>query len=202
MLEILISIVILFFSVIFHEVAHGWVAFRLGDPTARLYGRLTLNPFKHIDPLGTFVVPLALKFMGFFPIGWAKPVPINYANLKNPRRDMMLVALAGPATNISLALVASFLLAFPFELVVKDILSSIILVNLLLALFNLIPIPPLDGSRIVMGLLPARFAKAYAQLESFGLIIVLVLLNFRLFDFLWVYVVRLAGLLGVDILRM
>lgn len=202
MLESLVIITFLFFSVIFHEVAHGWVASRLGDPTARLYGRLTLNPLKHIDPLGTFVVPLVLRILGFYPIGWAKPVPVNYANLRNPRTDMIWVALAGPGTNIALALFASLLLKlFPFS-PGQELFSIAILLNLLLALFNLIPIPPLDGSRVVLGLLPARLARSYAQLESFGLILVFVLLNFHLFDFIWSLVIRLAGVLGVDILHL
>ncbi|HQO57528.1 MAG TPA: site-2 protease family protein [Candidatus Omnitrophota bacterium] len=198
--DIILLVVVLFVSVILHEVAHGWMAYFLGDATARQAGRLTLNPLKHIDPWGTFVVPAVLKFMGLSPIGWAKPVPINFSNLRVPKRDMIWVALAGPATNIGLALFSSLLLKVaPVVPFARDLLSVVILLNLLLAAFNLIPIPPLDGSRVVMGLLPTRWLKSYVRLEPIGLLIVFAGLNLGLLDFLWEEVVRWGLKLGVNV---
>ena len=197
--DIILLVVVLFVSVILHEIAHGWVAFLLGDSTARRAGRLTLNPLKHIDPLGTFVVPAVLKLLGFFPIGWAKPVPVNFSNLRSPKRDMLWVALAGPATNIGIALLASAVLRFVPAPFWRDLLSIVILLNLLLASFNLIPIPPLDGSRVVMGLLPIRWVRKYAQLEPVGLLIVFACLNLGLMDLLWAGVLRWSLKLGVNL---
>lgn len=197
--DIILLVVIVFVSVILHEIAHGWAAYLLGDPTARMAGRLTLNPLKHIDPLGTFLVPAVLKLMGFSPIGWAKPVPVNFSNLRAPKRDMLWVALAGPAANIGIALLSSVLLRFATGPFFRDLLSVVILLNLLLAAFNLVPVPPLDGSRIVMGLLPMRWMRRYAQLEPIGLLIVFAGLNLGLLDFLWAGVVRWGLKLGVNV---
>lgn len=191
--EILQTLEIIFVlgtAVILHECAHGWVALKFGDPTAKLLGRLTLNPFKHIDPIGTVLVPIITKLTLGFPFGWAKPVPVNFANLNNPKRDMIFVALAGPAVNIVLALVASVFLSFA-----PKIFSLAVVINLMLATFNMMPIPPLDGSRVVAGLLPTSLARKYLYLEPFGFIIVIVLLQSGALDFLGGFVMVMAKIL-------
>ncbi len=191
--EILQTLQIIFVlgtAVILHECAHGWVALKFGDPTAKLLGRLTLNPLKHIDPIGTIVVPIITKLALGFPFGWAKPVPVNFANLRNPKQNMIFVALAGPAVNIVLAVVASFFISFS-----PNLFTLAVVINLFLATFNMIPIPPLDGSRVVAGLLPAHLARKYLYLEPFGFIIVLVLLQTRAFDFLASFVMGIAAIL-------
>ena len=187
-------IFILASAVIFHECAHGWVALQLGDPTAKLMGRLTLNPLKHIDPIGTIVIPIFTTITLGFPFGWAKPVPVNFTNLHNPKRDMIFVALAGPAVNIAIAVAASFLLSFA-----PHFFSVMIMVNLMLAIFNLTPVPPLDGSRVVAGLLPNDLARKYLYLEPFGFIIVIILLQTHALNFLSDIVATLASYLGVAI---
>jgi len=181
-------IIPLVFAIVFHEVAHGWVARILGDPTAAERNRLSLNPLRHVDPIGTVILPgiLALTKAPIF--GWAKPVPVNKYRLNNPRRDMMAVAAAGPGTNLVLGVVGAVLLGLLVRaagdanpttglLFVAENLRNFILVNVFLALFNLLPIPPFDGSHIVEGLLPEGAAQAYAKLRpyGFGLIIVLLL---------------------------
>ena len=196
-LDIAQVVAILLFAVICHEYAHGWVAYKLGDPTAKLAGRLTLNPLKHIDPVGSIVIPFLLKFLGLLPLGWAKPVPVNFERLRHPKRDMIWVAMAGPATNVALALLFSQLLRLSLPLFAIKICVLVVIINLILAIFNLVPIPPLDGSRIVMGLLPDRAVRQYSLLEPFGVFIVIVLLNFGLLDFVWIIVEFLAGQLGV-----
>jgi len=200
MVSFFIIALIFFFSVILHECAHGWVAYRLGDPTAKEHGRLTLNPIKHVDFLGTIILPLMLVVIGSPVIlGWAKPVPVNFARLRNPKRDMMLVGLSGPMTNIFLAIILSIILKSNIFPVAISVLQMGILVNLVLAIFNLIPIPPLDGSRFVMGLLPARYAYFYAKLERYGIVIVFLLLYFGVLSRLvWPIVVQLARYLGVQ----
>ncbi len=177
----------LLFAITVHEVAHGYVAFKLGDPTAKRLGRLTLNPVKHIDPIGTIVVPLVLLVAsGFqFAFGWAKPVPVTWTNLKSPRRDMALVAIAGPATNLvmafgwgAIAKVAQ-LTGGPshnFTLLLMLMGTAGILINLMLMILNLIPIPPLDGSRILSSLLPPKMALLLSRVEPYGLIILVVLI--------------------------
>ncbi len=199
-LEFLQILIVLFFAVVFHECAHGWVAYRLGDPTAKQAGRLTLNPLKHIDPIGMIVVPLVLKLLQFkFVIGWAKPVPVNFNNLRRPRRDMIWVALAGPATNFTLAVVLSRFLPLARSAFVYETLALAVLINLIVGCFNLVPIPPLDGSRVVMGLVPVRIGRQMARLEPYGMIILLVLLNVGLLNFLWVLAALGAVLLNVDL---
>ena len=201
MINFFIIALIFFFSVILHECAHGWVAYRLGDPTAKERGRLTLNPIKHVDFLGTIVLPIMLVVVGSPVIlGWAKPVPVNFARLRNPKRDMVWVGLSGPMTNILLALILSIILKSNFFPLGIFIFSMGILINLVLAIFNLIPIPPLDGSRFVMGLLPARYAYFYAKLERYGIVIVFLLLYFgALRRFIWPVVTQLASYLGVQL---
>ncbi len=169
----IITLVILIFSAILHEVAHGFVAERFGDPTARLAGRLTLDPRKHIDLFMSILLPLTL-FLSGSPVifGGAKPVPIDPFNLKEGRKDVALVSLAGPLTNILIAILASFL----FKLAPSNLLAIVVQLNLLLAIFNLIPIPPLDGSKIFSLILPEKLANAFLSLGSIGIFIIFFLL--------------------------
>lgn len=185
--SILILLFILFPSVILHECAHGWVAYRLGDPTAKLAGRLTLNPLKHIDPLGTIILPgilLILRALGVstFVLGWAKPVPVDFLKLHHPRRDMMLVAAAGPAVNIGLAIGISWIIKTGVASSIAEMMAYAIFINLLLAVFNLMPIPPLDGSRLVSGVLPKELASLYNRMEPYGILIVMALLYLGVLD--------------------
>ena len=174
------------FAITVHEVAHGFVARRLGDRTAQMMGRLTLNPLKHIDPVGTVLVPLAMLLLpGGFLFGWAKPVPIGYNNLGNPKRDMAIVAAAGPLSNLLMAAGWALLLRLSVELLqplpwaaqpLFFMAQAGIAINLILMILNLVPIPPLDGGRVLTGLLPVRQAAALGAIEPYGLIIVLALL--------------------------
>ena len=166
---------------ILHEIAHGYVALQRGDPTAQRMGRLTLNPISHVDPVGTILLPGLLYFSGAPIFGWAKPVPVDFSRLDNPRRDMIAVAAAGPAMNVALALVfaAVFhamggLAQEPGTVAVMALRA--VQINILLAILNLTPILPLDGGRILFGLLPRRQAMAYAQTERYGMMIVMALL--------------------------
>ena len=173
------------FAITVHEVAHGWVAARLGDPTAKRAGRLTLNPVKHIDPLGTVVVPLVMLVLTSFIFGWAKPVPVDWRNLRRPRRDMALVAAAGPGANLlmlalwTLALASLFgaggPLSYPSILLIEMAKVGII-INTALIVLNLLPLPPLDGSRIVTAFLPPAAARKYNALERWGLLILVALI--------------------------
>lgn len=191
--QLVISAIPILFAITFHEVAHGFVANRLGDPTARFIGRLTLNPLAHIDPIGTILLPAMLLIFtnGQFVFGYAKPVPINPQNFRNPRRDMAISAAAGPLMNIMLAILSVLFIKFlimplssvlPGNInssVIKPLIlmfTSSIIINVVLASFNLIPIPPLDGGRIVVGLLPYRHAISYSKIEPFGFIIVIILI--------------------------
>ncbi len=160
-----------------HEACHGLVANMLGDPTAKLQGRLTLNPIKHIDPMGTILLPLMLLIMGGFLFGYAKPVPVVARNFKNPRRDMIWVALAGPGANILLAIIG--ILLFPILNIVPELmteflqenLQNLIFINCLLATLNMLPLPPLDGGRVICGLLPLRASQKYNRIEPYGIFI-------------------------------
>ena len=172
-------------AIVFHEVAHGWVANLLGDPTAREQRRLSLNPLRHVDPVGTVILPGILALTGAPVFGWAKPVPVNFRRLNNPRRDMMVVAAAGPGTNLVLALIGAVLvgLLLPEDARLGEPLSILgfalfmfISINLFLALFNLIPLPPFDGSHIVEGLLPDGPRRAYGRLRPYGLPLLFLLL--------------------------
>lgn len=182
---IIFELAVLIFSVIVHEVAHGAVAYRLGDDTAHRSGRLTLNPIPHIDPFGSIILPALLALpalVGVTPIivGWAKPVPYDPHMLKNPKRDAGLIALAGPASNITLALIFAFFLSvFPEYGVLDDAFKLIILINLMLAIFNLVPIPPLDGSKILGIFLPVR-SQAMAFLERHSMTLLLIFIFFGL----------------------
>ena len=177
----------LIFAITVHEVAHGWVALHLGDPTAKYAGRLTLNPIKHVDPLGTIIVPFVLVVVssGAFAFGWAKPVPVAFHNLRNPRRDMILVAAAGPAVNLAMAfgwaLLLSQRIAFDPGLdlgsdwIVRMSFFGVV-INVLLAVFNMLPIPPLDGGRVLAGLLPPQLARGLQYVEPFGFLILIALM--------------------------
>ena len=177
-----IAILPTLFAIVVHEVAHGWVAHRLGDSTAYMMGRLTLNPLKHIDPVGTILVPAILIYTVGFAFGWAKPVPINWHNLKYPKRDIALVAIAGPASNLLMALawglVAKFASQLPDSMaLISEPLGYMglfgILINTVLMVFNLIPIPPTDGGRIITSLLPPKAAYAVSRVEPYGMFILI-----------------------------
>ncbi len=182
----LIQLPVLLFSVILHEVAHGWVAEKFGDDTARVMGRLTFNPIPHIDLFGTILLPALALMTGAPMFGWAKPVPVNQYRLNNPDRDMIWVALAGPGSNLLLASAAAFGMwimrtfsigseSVAFSL--YELLRLTVVINVILPVFNLFPIPPLDGSRVVHGLLPSKLAYQYSQLEYYGFFIIIILLS-------------------------
>lgn len=192
-MEWIIQLPVLLFSVVVHEFSHGWAAWRRGDKTALRAGRLTLNPLAHIDPFGTFFLPL-LCFLVHAPMfGWAKPVPVNAARLREPRRDLVKVALAGPASNLVLALGAALLVrgvklaststALPADLLAtaREFLLFAVSVNLLLAFFNLVPVHPLDGSKVLGGLLPASWRRTYLRHVPYGALILLALISTKAF---------------------
>ncbi|MEI6305086.1 MAG: site-2 protease family protein [Candidatus Taylorbacteria bacterium] len=181
MLSILI-IIILLFSVIIHEVSHGFMADHLGDPTARLQGRLTLNPLKHIDPIGSILVPIITSISGFA-FGWAKPVVYNPYNLKNRRVGEVLIAAAGPLSNITLAIVFGLIIRFVYSgaggvTPFIEFASYIVIINIVLAVFNLVPLPPLDGSKLLLAFLPQQYGRTRMTLERYGPIFVLILIIF------------------------
>ena len=185
-------------AVTLHEAAHGWVAYKLGDDTAKRMGRVTFNPFKHIDLFGTILLPAALLLMsgGKYMFGFAKPVPVNFDSLRRPRRDMILVAAAGPATNLMIAVIAAFLLNLgtyvpePYQAWVAMNLFNALWINVVFAVFNLIPLPPLDGGRIAVGLLPQPFSGWLAGLERVGFLVLI----FVLFVLPWI-----GGTVGLDV---
>lgn len=200
-INFLISLPIFLVAVIVHEYAHGWIAYKLGDPTPKYSGRLTLNPLVHIDPIGTLILPLFLLISGSRIIfGWAKPMPVNFLSLRHPKKDIFWVGLAGPLANISLALLLSVLLKLklPLNQNLFELIVFAILINLVLAVFNIIPIPPLDGSRLVTALLPWRYAHSYNKLEPFGFIILIGLLYLGLLNrIIWPIVLVLSKVLGL-----
>src|SRR3989344_4147939 len=182
-IEVIFPIIILLLSVVFHEVSHGFVAYFLGDPTAKLAGRLTLNPLKHLDPVGSVLIPLLTYTTGGFIFGWAKPVPYNPYNLKAGRWGPALVGAAGPAANFVIALFFSVLirlaavgLALPQPFL--GLATLVVLLNLILAIFNLFPIPPLDGSKILLAVLPYRYRWLEEWLNRYQLIFIIILLLF------------------------
>jgi len=175
-------VIILIFSVIVHEISHGYMADLLGDPTARLQGRLTLNPLKHIDPVGSILVPIITSMAGFT-FGWAKPVVYNPYNLRNRRKGEFLIAIAGPLSNLSLALIFGLLIRFllvgattmtPFI----ESISYIVIINIILAVFNLVPIPPLDGSKLLLAFLPNQYGAVRQNLERYGTVFALIFIIF------------------------
>jgi len=184
---LILSAPAILFGLTIHEFSHGWVAWQLGDPTAKMMGRLTLNPLKHLDPIGTIALFL-------FRFGWAKPVPIDPRNFRHPTRDMAISSLAGPGANLLTAAVAGLILRLLFLFHVGGFFTTLImyfvLFNLILCFFNLIPIPPLDGSRLVYHLLPPHLAAGYARLERYGFIIligVIMLGQLTRVNLLWLY---------------
>ena len=174
-------------SIILHEVSHGWAALAFGDDTAKRAGRLTLNPVRHVDPFGTLILPLVMAAIGFGFFGYAKPVPVNSRRMRHPRNQALLTALAGPATNLVLAVVAALMLrqvhpddlteaGLPFEPLIVQVLLWLGLVNVLLAVFNLIPLPPLDGSAVIERFLPSRYWRQYLQLRRYSMIVLIAVL--------------------------
>lgn len=179
-METIVGIIILLFSVVIHEVAHGYAALSLGDPTAKLQGRLTLNPIKHLDPVGSILIPIITSLSGFF-FGWAKPVPYNPYNLKPGRFSEAFVAIAGPASNLLLATGFGLIIRFGGNILPEPVLfvaGTVVLTNLVLALFNLVPIPPLDGSKILFSLLPYHAIGIRENLERYGFLLVVIFVIF------------------------
>ncbi len=185
------QIVVLIMSIVVHEVSHGYAASLLGDETASYEGRLTLNPVKHLDPVGSFLVPALSYLLGGFIIGWAKPVPYNPHNLRPGRWSEALVALAGPASNLALATIFGLLLRFSLGSELGqgffEIMTTIVFINLVLAVFNLVPIPPLDGSKVLYALFPARFRELRDFFERYGFMLVLLFIFF-----LWRFIFPIA----------
>jgi Zn-dependent protease len=180
--DIFIKFVVLLFSLTVHEMAHAWTADRLGDPTARLLGRVSLNPVVHADLIGTVLFPLVSLVSGAALIGWAKPVPVNLRFLHHPRRDYMLVAAAGPLSNLMLALFGALVLVIlpitpqtlgeaNVSVPIAKLLSQLVGLNVLLAVFNMIPIPPLDGGNVLSGLLPANLAEIFNKIRPYGFVL-------------------------------
>ena len=189
------TLIILLFSVIIHEIAHGSVAFYLGDPTAKYAGRLTLNPLKHLDLWGSIIIPLFLFWSGWRMFGWAKPVPINPSNFRDQKYGFLKVALAGPGANLAVALVFGLILRFSLAFIPESLTSAfsfIVSLNILLAVFNLLPIPPLDGSHILFTFLPYSMQKMKIFLTRFGFSILIFLVFFFPWFFqLLIYIVNL-----------
>ncbi|HIF47831.1 site-2 protease family protein [Candidatus Thioglobus sp.] len=194
---LLIYAIPVIFAITVHETAHGWIASLLGDHSAKMMGRLTLNPIKHIDLVGTIIVPAFLYFTSGFIFGWAKPVPVNFNALRSPRRDMLWVAVAGPASNFIMALLwlgVVFIAIDTGSQFLADMAQVGIQINLLLAVLNLLPLPPLDGGRVMSSLLPPKLSYQYDQLEPYGLFILLGLLFLGIFQTLILPIVKFIQL--------
>jgi Zn-dependent protease len=194
-LGIIFGVAVLIMSVVAHEVSHGYAAALLGDPTARMAGRLTLNPFKHLDPIGSVVVPFISYMTGGFIFGWAKPVPYNPYNLRNQQTSPALVAIAGPAINIFLALVFGLLLRYAVGVGIASeafvsIAGLVVYINILLAVFNLIPVPPLDGSKVLSAVLPTKWLHVIDTMERYSFVFVILFVLV-----LWRFVVPVVSLL-------
>ena len=195
-----ISFGLLLLAVSAHEFAHGWVAYKRGDNTAKYAGRLTLNPLAHIDIFWTLILPLSLFIIsrGAYVFGAAKPVPINYQALKNPKRDIIWIGLSGPLANFLFAIIASILFKFiPEQSILSLLARYLVYINVLLGLFNLIPVPPLDGSRILMGLLPQKLSAIYASIEPFGFIIIMLFMGTMFRFFIGPLMQAVLNILGV-----
>src|SRR3989338_676152 len=181
-MEFIFVIAILVMSVVIHEVSHGYAALALGDPTAKYQGRLTLNPISHLDPIGSFLVPLLGYFVGGFIIGWAKPVPFNPNNLRNQKWGEALVAIAGPLSNIALAIIFGLVIRFTGQTLMSQTFLSlaeyVVFINITLAVFNLVPIPPLDGSKILFAILPYKWQNLRQSFEISGFIFILIFIFF------------------------
>jgi len=179
--EIAVYAIPVLFAITVHEAAHGYVARMFGDNTAYVLGRVTLNPVKHIDPLGTIVIPIGMVLLTGFMFGWAKPVPVDWGSLRKPKRDMIWVAAAGPAANLAMAILWALFFRLLLGLGIQEpyflrVAEAGIGVNLIFMALNLLPIPPLDGGRVVSGLLPTRMSIAYSRIEPYGLFILLALM--------------------------
>jgi Zn-dependent protease len=181
--EIAIYAIPVLFAITMHEVAHGRVARHLGDPTAHMLGRLSLNPIRHVDPIGTVLVPAVMLFLGGFLFGWAKPVPVSARNFDNPRRDMALVALAGPLSNLAMAIFWALIIRLAIAIHMESVSLPMALmgkagvfINVILMVLNLLPLPPLDGGRVLAGLLPGPMAAKLDRIEPFGFFIIIALL--------------------------
>lgn len=199
-LLIAFTLIIILFSIIIHEISHGYVAYYMGDPTAKLAGRLTLNPLSHLDPVGSVLLPLFLAFSGLPIIGWAKPVPINPAYFRDRKYGELKVSLAGPLSNISIALIFGIITRFfPLPSGFIDIFSVIIFYNFALAIFNLIPIPPLDGSHVLFSLMPGIFNNFKFFLEQYGFIILVFIIFLIPNSLTWIFV--LAQNMSLFLLR-
>lgn len=203
---IAVWIIPVLFAITLHEAAHGWVAYKLGDPTAKSLGRISINPLKHVDPMGTVVVPILLAMVSPFILGWAKPVPVEPRYFKSPLLDMALVAVAGPVSNFFMACFwALFIVVITAVLSPSQVMGFLvtvgkngIIINVVLMVLNLLPIPPLDGGRVMAGVLPAPLAIPYMKLEKYGMVIILLLLvSGILGKILWPIVQHFVKIIGV-----